>query len=92
MIFFQGGKDLFHDGFTHEGGAGVDAEAGAVLFNGGKLAVIEIEDMAVLAKEHLFLLLKVFRIYSRYLLLSAGHNDTITVRNGAALCLSCQVQ
>ena len=78
MVLIQLGKDLFHDGFTHEGGAGVDAEAGAVLFNGGKFAVVEIQDVAVLAQEHLLLLFEVFGVYSGYVLFSARHGQSCT--------------
>lgn len=52
MVLVKLAEDFFHDGLAHEGGLGADAEAGAVLVNGGELAVVEVEDVAVLAQEH----------------------------------------
>ncbi len=68
MILVQFGEDFFHDGLAHEGGLGADAEAGAVLVNGGELAVVEVEDVAVLAQEHELLLGQVLWVYARYFL------------------------
>ena len=53
---------------AHEGGFGADAEAGAVLVYGGELAVVEIQDIAVLAQEHELLLGQVLGVYARYIL------------------------
>ena len=70
MILVQFRQDFLHDGFAHEGGFGTDAEAGAVLVYGGHLAVVEIQHMAVLSKEHELLLGQVLGVYARNLLAS----------------------
>lgn len=66
MVLIQLGKDLFHDGFPKEGGAGLYAEEGAVLIDCREFMVIEEKDMAVSAKKRRPLLLEILGIHPGY--------------------------
>ena len=65
MIFFQFRKNLAHDGLAEENTFGVYLEAGAVLVHRRHLAVVEIQHLAVLAKERLLLFFEVSGVYAR---------------------------
>lgn len=75
MVLIQFAENFFHDGFAHEGGLGADAEAGAVLVNGGELAVVEIEDVAILTQEHELLLCQVLGVNARYFLVACHQSE-----------------
>ncbi len=65
MIVIQFREDFLHDGLAEEGGLCADAELVTILLDGSHFAVIQIDDLSVLADKGLLLLLDVFRIDSR---------------------------
>ena len=74
MAVVKLGEDAFHGGFTEDRGAFFDAEAVTVLFHGGQLFVVQVDDLTMGAPERSLAHLYVFRIGNRRVLLFLCQN------------------
>lgn len=65
MAVIQFLEHLLHDGLAEKCRLGTDSEFLAIQSYGSHFTVIKMDDLSVSAHKSLFLLLEVFRIYSR---------------------------